>query len=59
MFLTSNNLTCLSNSLVFLFAVRSFISKLFLSFFKILIKVFPIEPVDPNITIFFFHLINN
>ena len=55
-FLTLNILTCFNNSLTFLLAVRSVISNLILSFFKILNKVFPIDPVEPKIAIFFFHI---
>ena len=34
--------------------INKVISKFFLSFLMISIKVFPIEPVDPRIAIFFF-----
>ena len=51
-FLTLNIFICFNNILIFLFAVSSKILYFFLSFFKILISVFPIDPVEPSITTF-------
>ena len=52
-FLTLNIFTCLNRSLIFLFTDNKIISKFFLSFLTISISVFPIDPVDPKIAIFF------
>ena len=53
-FLTLNSFACLIISETFLLVDNNLISKFFFSFLIIFIKFLPIDPVEPNITIFFF-----
>ena len=49
---------CLNKVFEFFLAVNKITSKFFLSFDIISTKYFPIEPVEPKIAIFFFHVLD-
>ena len=57
-FLTLKAFACFNKISFDLFAARRIISKFFFSLFKILSKVLPIDPVEPKMAIFFFHIKN-
>ena len=59
MFLTLNSLACLKIFFIFELVESNNISKFFLSLLITSRVFWPIEPVDPNITIFFFFMISN